>query len=230
MTEHIKKTTIESFYDIKNYEDHMDISSLINSHNWCHVLSRLEKKPNEVQQTHRRFIPLIHALRIPNVPLNIIQTLLKLYPESCKVKDEIYKLLPIQWAIKFQSSKIINLLLNYYPEGVISKDDNGRTPLIYYLMINKSPSFEIIELMIKCNKKLLYMKDKQEMTPLHHTVNVLNWDIIQYILNLYPKALGEKDMAGLLPRNYVEKMSDNWYRLKGEEINIFGNDLLENDQ
>lgn len=74
-----------------------------------------------------RMLP-IHAAFLFNAPIEVIQTLIKIYPAGCSAHDD-QGMLPLHLAFRNGSSEeIVILLLKVYPEAIERFDHKGRLP------------------------------------------------------------------------------------------------------
>merc|ERR1712232_543781 len=201
---HIKtKHTQESLYSTQDFEDNLELSSLIYTSQWSHVSTRIKSCPDQTNIYSGNFLPLIHAILNTDTPIEIIQLLLKANPDSIHIGDKKYNLLPLQWAIQSNHNlSLIKLLVEGYNNALLIKDKYGKTPLLYYLCYEKLPSLEIVKLLVESRNSAASIKDNYQCLPLHYAVRSKNWDIIIYLIELYSNGLIEEDIAGLVARDY----------------------------
>jgi len=210
----------ESNYE---YTNHTELLTFIFLDQWSEASNRIKKHPSEVRKFHTCFLPISHAIRRPDVPLEIISQLIDSYPESLSTFDVLHNRLPLHWSLRCESpnTELLKLLIQNYPEAIMKQDKDGQSPLVYHFWFSKDLNIDIIQLFVNKNPKLLQLKDHYQWLPLHHVVKHGKWDIIKYIIDRYPKALFEVDMIGLVPRLYADRKGRNkdgiWDKVLKEE-------------
>ena len=129
--------------------------------------------------------------------------------------------------------KVIEALLNAYPEGCIAKDGSGSYPL--HLACANVQSSKIIFTLLKRAIKASKAKDDIGRLPLHLAcVNGADPAVIKALLDAYPTSCTVKDYNGHTAMTYVEyNESDEDEKLKYAEIfeqYENGNGILADDR
>jgi len=206
-----------------DYTNHTELLTFIFLDQWSEASDRIKTHPSEVRQFHTCFLPISHAIRRPDVPLDIISQLINSYPESLSTFDVLHNRLPLHWSLRCKSPNIevLKLLINFFPEAIMKQDKDGQSPLVYHFWFSNDLNIDVIQLFVNKNPKLLELKDHYQWLPLHHAVKHGKWYIIKYIIDQYPKALFEVDMIGLIPRLYADREGRNkggiWDKVLKEE-------------
>lgn len=160
-----------------------------------------------------------------NLPLNVIKALIKGYPTSVKQKSQSSGLLPLHCAVHQYSSansEIVRILLIHYQEGSAEKEENGLTPLIYHLLLNQSPSLHMKKMLINARQETIHLKDNREWTPLHCAAYRCIWEISQYLIEINPGSLIEKNIENDTPR--LITISNGRYQM-AEKFREFEGDI-----
>lgn len=183
----------------------MDLPNLIHLKRWKEVLEKVSSNPDELcSWDNGGFLPIHNACFLENVPLNVIESFLEVYPESVKQKSQTYSLLPLHCAVHNYSStnsEVVKLLLASYKEGALAQEENGRTPLIYHLLVCQSPSLEMTKMLADAHPDAVRICDSGKWNPLHYAAYRGNWEISQYIIDMYPDALTEENNDNRTPRD-----------------------------
>lgn len=182
----------------------MELPNLIHLKRWEEVLAKISSSPDELRSCDNGgFLPIHNACFQGNVPLNVIETLVEAYPQSIKQKSQTYGLLPLHCAVHHYSStnsEVVKFLLRNYKEGASAKEENGRTPLIYHLLVCQSPSLEMTKLLVHAHLDAVRICDSGKWNPLHYAAYRGNWEISQYLIDMYPDALLEENNENKTPR------------------------------
>lgn len=207
----------------------MELFPLMDEENWSEVLHRIESHPQEVQSRNNEgdALPIHWCCMKPNVPVEVIKSLIDAYPESLRHITS-YGALPLHCAMtrscSSTQSAIIDVLLKYYQEGVCKKDHIGDTPLTNYLQWSRPPSLDIIKRLVDASPSVVRIVDACQWVPLHHAVDLGYWEISQYLIQCYPEALLKQDYSNRTPRDIANENDHQRLRdrLLQEEQSRFG--------
>jgi ankyrin repeat protein len=122
------------------------------------------------------------------------------------------KRLPLCYAIGHRASlEVLTILVTGYPRSLYSTmSSNGETPLHYACRIG---GLDLPTLKLLADSKSVRQRDKKKYLPIHlycrhsvHTWNVfavLDLQVIQFLIELYPASLGLVDDDGMLPIHHA---------------------------
>ena len=87
---------------------------------------------------HRRFfmfnycgITALHQASYDNVPVDILQTIIRMNSKAAYVQERQYNCTPLHWAVKNNNLDNVKALLQAAPQAVLYQDKVGNTPLFY---------------------------------------------------------------------------------------------------
>ena len=104
-------------------------------------------------------LPLRYAAE-NHAPADVVDALLKAYPEGAGEKDE-HGRLPLRYAAENHApADVVAALLKAYPEGAGEKDEYGRLPL-HYAVENQAP-VEVVDALLKAYPEGAKVKDKDK--------------------------------------------------------------------
>lgn len=182
----------------------MELPNLIHLKKWVDVLAKVCSNPEDLHSwDNGGFLPIHNVCFQDNVPMNVIEAFVDAYPESVKLKSQSCGLLPIHCAVHHYSSTnpaIVKFLLRHYKEGASEIEVNGRTPLIYHLLVCQSPSLDTTKMLVDAHPDSVRICDKEKWNPLHYAAYRGNWEISQYLIEMYPDALLEENIDNRTPR------------------------------
>ena len=107
--------------------------------------------------------------------------------------------------------RVIEMLLNIYPEAVQIKCDKGYTPIFYHLTLMKeSPSEEIVSALIEAYPESATVVDNNNRLPIHYACKAtgVSANIFTTLLRAYPKAAYVCDDEGNYPVDYAAANKD----------------------
>merc|ERR1712032_1206379 len=200
-----------------------ELPTLILKEKWSEVIKRILSHPKEVQYWDvEDYLPIHRACGHANVPVKVIEALIEAYPQC--VMDQTREMdLPLH-IVSGQSSltkhDVVKLLLSYYKLGVLIRNVRGKTSLINYLFCTQPLSLETIKLYAEAHPDVVRISDKLNWFPLHYAVVRNDWNLSEYFITLYPKALWMKNKSGRTPRDLAEAFGKN----------EFGNKLLKEEE
>jgi len=167
-------------------------------------------------------------------------TLLNHYPDAAKHVNDEGKI-ALHWACGAYLSntaplKVIQWLLEVYPEGVHCACDRDTLP-IHYACSSNNPSLEVVKFLIDQYPDGLKTKDEHGRLPLHHAVFQASFlDIVQLLIESYPDSVKEKDKYSNLAlheacgsgasREVIELLMDSY---NGEEAHARGLGVVNDD-
>lgn len=182
----------------------MELQNVIHLKRWEEVEAKICSSPDELHLwDDGGFLPIHNICFQENVPLSIIESLLKSNPNSVKQRSQMNGLLPLHCAVHHYSStnsEIVKFLLSYYKEGAAEKEENGRTPLIYHLLVCQSPSLEMTRMLVDAHPDAVRIRDDKKWSPLHYAAYRGNWEISQYLIEKNPDSLMEENIDNKTPR------------------------------
>ena len=115
--------------------------------------------------------------------MEVVQLLIKVYPDALKEKDEDENL-PLHIAARScESMEVIQLLVKEYPDALKEKNKKGWLPL--HIAVGKGVSLEVAQLFIKKYPDAVKEKNEDGCLPLHMCGKD---ELIQTLLNVYPGA------------------------------------------
>lgn len=211
-------------------KDHIGLITLLVLGKWKESMKKMDKNPEEVKIWHKDLLPLSHACKRSDVNVEVIKKLIDIYPESLITCDQKWNRLPLHWAIRCNPPNMlaIEVLIKHHPDGAAVKDENGQTPLNYHLWFSRSPSLSLVRLLAEAHPDVVRSTDRFRWTALHHAAKTGRWDIVIYLIDMYPQALIKKDMADLTPRYHAAKPGKDyeedymWRKLLKEEEKLLG--------
>ena len=165
-----------------------------------HILLEADVDSVKVQDMDGR-LPIHDALSNPQPSMDIVETLIKLYPESLTFVDE-HKNTPLHLAVAINSLKCIELFLSEFQGAAMMHNADGLTPIIIALK-NEYPHYnpnvikEMLSLCPDCGAIKCSSGEKMPEGgyygdyPLHYAVNLHPTDLkmISAIIRAFPKAI-----------------------------------------
>jgi len=111
--------------------------------------------------------------------------------------------LPLHYScLKGSSQGVVDALLEAFPKGALSKDDEGRLP-IHHAAGKQAPE-GVIDALLKASPKGAQSKDDQGRLALHHACRKNPSDrVVRTLLRVYPRASQIKDDQDKLPLHYA---------------------------
>lgn len=186
----------------------MDLWVLILKEKWSDFIERITSHPEEVQSWNNGFLYIHRACDKPNIPVEVVEALIKVHPQSVKQPDKVCCRIPLHIAVGHASSTktdVVSVLLHHYKEGVSMRNEQGHTPLIYHLCFNQCPSLVIVKMLVEAYPEAVSTRDdKFQWYPLHFAALCNNWDISKYLIEVYPEALLKKNKSGRTPRGVAD--------------------------
>lgn len=192
-----------------DYENRTILFRLLLKKDWKGAVARAESHPEEAAtwivtkgfNGNLRFLPL-HKACVLAPPGEVIEKLLKTYPEGAKCIDQD-GWLPIHCACFYGAcSSAISTLLESHPKGSQLKDDEGRLPLHYACL--KSASQEVVDILLETFSRGAMSKDDEGRLPIHHACSKgAPEGVIDALLKASPKGAQSKDDQGRLPLHHA---------------------------
>lgn len=205
-----------------------ELTTHIHRKKWTEVIDRIASYPNEVHSWgNQGDLPLHRACYHEDIPVKVMEALINVYPESVKQKNKITGIIPLHCAVRHYSSTnsdVVKLLLQKHKRGALVKDENGRTPLIYHLLVCQSPSLDVIKILVEAHSDVVRVSDNRKWYPLHYAAYRGDLAISKYLIHWYPDALLEENNDNRTPRDITvcscrPKLHD---KLREEEERHFG--------
>jgi len=126
-------------------------------------------------------VTFLHAAARYNPPVEIIDIIVKLCPESPRARDCLNRT-PLHVAAGAGASVgVINYLVHAYPDACTVQDEDGRTPLHFACdsecllfegddVPKDPPSFEIVYALLSGSVTSASMEDEDEISPLEYAI------------------------------------------------------------
>ncbi len=156
--------------------------------------------------------------------VEVIQLIIKEYPDALKVKDNNGRL-PLYHAVSCGASvEVIQLLVKEYPDAVRKKDDFGSLPL--HWAVGCGASDEVIQLLVKEYPDALKEKNEDGVLPLYRAIKEdASAEVIKLLITEYPDALKEKYGEGRLQQNSAAsaEMKTALFKTPGSLLNSVKN-------
>jgi len=195
-------------------EEKKDLLTLIFDESWDKVLKRINSHPDETKSWDEHGdLPIHSALKRSYVPINIVQTLVNVYPNSLKEKSTFcgQSILPLHVAVSHLykcQPDVIQYLLDNYIESASITNECGQTPLIIHLHCNPLPDMLVVKILIYAYANAVQLCDDRLWYPLHHAVQSSNGnrEVLEYIIELYPEALFKKNDENMTPRDIANEL------------------------
>ena len=176
-----------------------DLSQFINNENWDRVIGLCRTSPNECKRWSGRpgffdgiktaeVLPIHEAVANATAPFEVIVALVAAYPDSVRVKESAYQRLPIHIACRKNANvRIVNLLMDHYPDGSLIPDSLGRLPLHYSL--SNGAEEQIVSILVDKRPTSCRGSDRRGWYPLHVACSVgAPTIVVSKILKAYPEA------------------------------------------
>lgn len=220
----------------------MALSSMITSRKWSEVLIMIQSYPDELMfwipgnisyrcscqytstpsDTNRACLPIHLVCGMNDVPVDIVEMLIVVYPQSLKWGDRTLGYLPLHWAVSNVGAPsnvdVINLLLNYYKKATSVKNIFLQTPLSSHLFCSRSPSLVVVKLLVKAYPDAVQANDRFAAYALHYASRRGDWKISEYLVSFYPEALRQKDSADMSPLDRAQDKRTFFLRDKLREL------------
>jgi ankyrin repeat protein len=198
-----------------DYEHRTVLFRLLLKKDWKAACARANNFPDEAAtwivtkgfNGNLRFLPL-HKACVLQPPENVIETLLAVYPDATKSRDQD-GWLPIHCACFYGADdKTVSLLLGGHSKGAQSKDDEGRLPLHYACL--KGASQDVVDVLLGSFPKGAMSKDDEGRLPIHHACSKgAPEGVIDALLKASPKGAQSKDDQGRLPLHHACRKSSS---------------------
>mmetsp|Transcript_25693 Transcript_25693/g.56345 ORF Transcript_25693/g.56345 Transcript_25693/m.56345 type:complete len:614 (+) Transcript_25693:95-1936(+) len=196
-----------------DYEHRTVLFRLLLKKDWNGAIQRAESNPEEAAtwivtkgfNGNLRFLPL-HKACVLCPPGEVVEKLLKAYPEGSKCRDQD-GWLPIHCACFYGAcGNVITALLEVHPKGSQLKDDEGRLPIHYACL--KSASQEVVNILLENFPKGGMSKDDEGRLPIHHACSKgAPEGVIDALLKASGKGAQSKDDQGRLPLHHACRKS-----------------------
>ena len=146
----------------------------------------------------------IHLACRNNMPLQAIEHLVSLYPESVVLPD-IEGNLPIHLAGSLGDEAVVKILGSLSPKSTGTMNKKLQTPL--HMACNRyTASAEMVEMLLKHNPLAAMHQDWQGQLPLHKAITwKANVQVIELLLNAFPEASRTCDIHASTPYTISRK-------------------------
>ena len=147
----------------------------------------------------------IHLACRSNMPLQAIEHLVSIYPESSMLPD-IDGNFPIHLAGSFGDESIVKILGSLSPKSVGMINKKLQTPL--HMACNRyTVSAEMVEMLLKHNPLAAMHQDWQGQLPLHKAITwKANLQVIELLLHSFPESPRTYDKYALTPYTISRKI------------------------
>lgn len=146
-------------------------------------------------------LPLHHATHASPPDVNIVRTLIDLYPAAASVADKA-GYLPLHWAVNSTNAKveIVRMLLKAYPEGAMKPCKGGSLPL-HWSVDRDKPLLGIVEELTNTYRAGLSKSCALGWLPIHRCVDRADpkLSVLKWLINHYPNGLRVANSDGQLP-------------------------------
>eukprot|EP00956_Cyclotella_meneghiniana_P035408 scaffold114533_cov23-Cyclotella_meneghiniana.AAC.1 len=148
------------------------------------------------------------ACRNDHVTVEIVQFILRKYPEVASRKDDRGKL-PLHSLCGNRltanaSIEILKILLNAYPEGTSQAWSYRSRSLLPIHEAVSTKSLEFCKLLINANPELIRIQDGQHARlPIHYACSNGYFDVVKHLYELYPDSIRTMDRSGRYPFHYA---------------------------
>lgn len=207
--------------------------SLIYKEKWSEIPDRIKEYPEEAQVWENLDDrPLLYACGRTNIPGEVIDAIIQACPQAVKEKSKLGGALPLHIAARQLSNTtpdIVKVLLHHYKEAAVIGNDHGHTPLMSHLVLNETPSLEVVKTLVETKPEAAKITDDFYYYPLHRATDCGIWEIVKCLIDAYPEALRKKTRTEETPRDMCKRRGhDELYdKLCKEEDTIFGVTLSE---
>ncbi|KAL7441079.1 hypothetical protein ACHAXM_007961 [Skeletonema potamos] len=152
------------------------LPDLINHEDWKLVMMECKMCPMDATkwsvregffdgEITSRVLP-IHQACALMAPREVIETLVKCYPQGIRMKESAFKRTPLHIACQTKAPiETIEALMHYYPEATRIQDSLGRLP-IHYACAHDVPS-SILDLLLREYPESAKIGDQNGWLPLH---------------------------------------------------------------
>lgn len=149
----------------------MDLSSLIANGEWKHVMRKIGSDPRSICEKHEfvlngsktRAYPLHHAVS-QRPPMNVVDAMVAVYPDACRLPDDVFGQLPLHIACKFRASgDVLRYLMEAFPDAVRLTDTVEKRLPLHYACNNGYPND--VSMLIAAERRALTARDARGKTP-----------------------------------------------------------------
>jgi len=168
------------------------------------IQSLLEAWPDSVRELDDQgFLPLHYACNNNGAEDDVIQYLVRAWPDACHIPVKSHGILPLHFALRSSTTRsleTIRLLLEAGPDAVRKPDSRGLLPLHY--ACERGGTHDVIQFLIEQWPLSLSTKTKDGNLPLHFALlnnKKLSLETIQLLVQACPVAVREYDHKGRLP-------------------------------
>ncbi|KAL7488281.1 hypothetical protein ACHAW6_013853 [Cyclotella cf. meneghiniana] len=151
-----------------------------------------------------RVLP-IHQACALRPPKEVVENLIKCYPEGLKLKDEQFHRLPLHIAcLTSAPAHVMEVLIRYYPDGSRCKDSIGRLP-IHYACAHDVPE-EVIEMLLRTFPASAGCGDNNGWLPLHVACRRgLSVNVVRQLIGCFPPSVDMQTKKGSTPLMCAQK-------------------------
>jgi Ankyrin repeats (3 copies) len=139
--------------------------------------------------------------KLDNPPTEVIEGLVEAAPEVVSWVDA-HGWLPLHYAcVSGASTEVLRLLTSKFPESKLVQDNQGRTPLHFYVTrIADNPNVMATNVGILSDTGAAELPDCRGMLPMHYACAYGNHPAVLTVLeNAYPEAIARKENNGRTP-------------------------------
>lgn len=205
-----------------------ELLSLIARDKWSQVLDAITSDPNlSHTKDDMGELPLHRACAQENVPVEVIEAFVKIYPQALEETSKTYGGSAIFIAVGVMSSTLLDVvknILKHNKEAATVINDDKRTVLSHHIWKCPKPNLEVVKLLVVAYPEAVRMSDKFAWYPLHCAGKCGSWSIAKYLIDLYPDVLQEQSRYGYFPRDIANMFCEHKLRDKliEEEKQRFG--------
>ena len=176
----------------------------------------LDKKPSilktRIVEEHHLLTLFHHFASIDNIfSTKVLEMMLQRYPEGAKCAGN-NQCLPLHVACVEGNIDHIQLLVQYYPEGLQTKAFGTKLPLSFALRhVQDADHIDIIRFLVNGYPAGLKAPDNDSSLPIHIIVgdDFYPFEFVKFIVETYPESLSVRDKYGKLAfHNFVLKRNN----------------------
>lgn len=179
-----------------------------------HALLKADSEAVSLQDANGR-LPIHFACDVERASPEVIEALLKAYPDGAQVKEMQFGFLPLHAACCRRNevnkencrhdtqNKVIGALLSVYPDAVNEKDDQGWLPLA--LACRTGASFSVVQRILNENPSATKVMDREMRLPIHLALCARPGEneavaIARILIEAFPSSLMQQErIFGFLP-------------------------------
>lgn len=158
---------------------------------------------------YRHRTPLHNAVSDSRVPLDAVKLIVEACPEAVKISE---RALPLHDACRLRpnDTDLIIYLMEKFPEAVTLKEECGYLPVHFIAIYSSEDSFDSLKVLLEANPETISSRTTYSDNLVHCLVkgmhphqdgraDTMMFDQIEYVADLRPEALLERNFSDCLP-------------------------------